>query len=135
MPFDGKDFALPVVETDDTLRILERTRALLAGGHCKARLAADMNGVSVDFTDKAAASFCLTGAHSRARIDLAIPQEYESWQYLCAAVTNAALDGWYEASDQVVPFNNDPSTTQHDVVAVLDRAIAARRAAIISKAA
>jgi hypothetical protein len=127
MPFDGKDFALPAVETDATLRVLEQTRALLVGGHCKKRLAADINGSTVDYRDAAATSFCLTGAHSRARVDLDLPDDGGAWMHICAAVAHSSLGAWWKGADKLVSYNNAADTTQDDAVAVIDRAIAARR--------
>lgn len=119
MPFDQVNFVLPVVETDDVLRCLIDGRERITTGWCRFALAKDGAGRLVGPDSPNAQSFCVMGAVIRRPMG----------GNAIVALMEARKDG------RGLPcFNNSPTTTHADVLALFDRAIAARRAAIASKA-
>jgi hypothetical protein len=108
MPFDQVNFVLPAVETDSVLRMMVDARAYLTepSRWCKV-------------TYRRGEARCINGALQDAE------REGDNWiltrDYLaqvCGNYTHA--------------FNDSHSTTHADVLALFDRAIAARRDAIAS---
>ncbi len=106
MPFDQVNFTMPAVETDELLNTLLKGRARIVGGWCKGAYNAGGD------------AYCMHGAvagderlYERARDFLAehLPSSVERFCLPC------------------MRFNDAPDTTKEDVVAVFDRAIAARR--------
>lgn len=118
MPFDQVNFVLPAVETDATLRTLIAGRALLSDGRRWAK-----GDYCVGDT------FCVVGAlgirtdRRASRTDA----QREAIFYLGAHVPK----GHFRIAD----FNDNPTTTHADVLALFDRAIAARREDIASNPA
>jgi hypothetical protein len=107
MPFDGKDFALPsAVETDETLQRLIEARAMIARGWCKDALNDDKGSV------------CIVGALHLMSDGVDRGLVWGSWSAMTAQIPGGVSPPTY---------NNDPNTTHADVIAVFDRAIAARR--------
>lgn len=111
MPFDSQNFTLPAVETDEVLRCLIAARALLDGADrwCQHKLY--NNG-----------GRCVLGAI------------YGTDANLQDNVTGDVVGAWRIlnnlTNNDIVSFNNAPNTTHADVLALFDRAIAARRAEI-----
>lgn len=104
MPFDHVNFVLPAVETDLALRVLTEARALIQ---------LPENWCKVHF-DNGNHAHCILGA-----LDCA----GHSWigrTYLLDALPAGA-------DRSVIIFNDNPATTHADVLALFDRAIAARR--------
>lgn len=113
MPFDGKDFALPAVETDAVLRCLVGAKALLSDPTrwIKNALALDKRGELVIPESASAVSFCAIGALDHVGFD------HRALWTLTAATPRK----------NIPRYNNAPMTTHSDIMALFDRAISARR--------
>jgi hypothetical protein len=103
MPFDGKDFALPAVETDSVLRMMVDARAYLTE---------PSRWVKVSY--QCGEARCINGALMDAERD------GDNW--ILARNYLAGICGNYTHA-----FNDARSTTHADVLSLFDRAIAARR--------
>jgi hypothetical protein len=106
MPFDGKDFTLPAVVTDEVLRLLVAARALLSnpnhwaqGAYCKGD------------------AYCMAGALGFNDAGNVSDDIVDAGKYLTA----------FTPFGSVPTFNDHRKTTHSDVLSVFDRAIAARR--------
>jgi hypothetical protein len=116
MPFDQVNFPLPAVETDEVLRALVEGRAMIADP--RNWLQGPWHVTDVDGTER----YCSAAALNRARNR--IPGSRAARAYLMAAVP-PKYQGRMAAH---IFFNDDPTTTHADVLAMWDRAISARRA-------
>jgi hypothetical protein len=116
MPFDSSPaFTIPAVETDEVLRELVAARNLLTDARRWAK---------GDYC--AGDAFCVYGAlhhvSGRASDEIGKTERSKTAAFLEAVARNRSLHIW-----------NDLDTTTHaDVLALFDRAIAARRAAVAS---
>ncbi len=108
MPFDGKNFEKP---TDGVLRVLTEARALIERPENWCKNALYENGAR-----------CVLGALYNTQSD-----NSDGWNMPIGAYNaiNSAVPGAFLS---IPHFNNDPSTTHADVLALFDRAIAARKA-------
>lgn len=105
MPFDGETF-----DRTDDLALLRDARAKIARGWCQ-NVTTMRRGRQV--------SYCMLGAMG-----------YDECFFLARARAEKLLGPFVPAEQQpITVFNDDPSRTQAEVVAVFDRAIAALEAA------
>lgn len=106
MPFDGKNFHEQVAAEDDVLRTLQDARHRITNPEdwCKSYFAA--NG-----------AVCALGA-----LEESCGGRWIGREYLLRAIPTEF------PHRSVIVFNDDCSTTHADVLALFDRAIAARRA-------
>lgn len=115
MPFDSVNFVLPAVETDTILRVLIRGRELVANP-------ADwLQGPASRTLPDGRKQRCSHCALRNAATELGIHDKdvfyIEHYRNLSASSPiGSAID-----------FNDDPNTTHADMLAMWDRAIAARR--------
>lgn len=106
---------------------LTKARDLLAKGYCKDILAQDKRGRSVAANSPVAAQWCVLGALMAADSgELIVPQD--AIADLIAPHLSAewrARATKYGAMSTLVDYNNAHATTQSDMVALLDKTIAA----------
>ncbi len=128
MPFDQQNFE--PMPSDPVLQQLIEGRARVASGWCK--------GVLYDFDGR----FCARGAvivhniiekkqYSYGHNDVG----WRAEQALYAALPsewNGDHDGPHCSRDRIAYFNNATTTTQADVLALFDRAIAARNTELLA---
>lgn len=114
MPFDQTNFTLPAVETDEVLRELTATRALIAD---------PSHWGKVHYRE--GERYCVSGAARQVGMSMASKRLLS----LEVPATFRADPVWRKWVPQ---FNDHPTTTHADVLALFDRAIAARRAEIAS---
>ena len=110
-----------------TLEVLEGMRSLLTypANWTQCVEATDCNGNSVRAADRNARNWCLIGAcmkverslNTRALTTIKATSAYEYWK--------AVVYTGYEPS--LVDFNDSPTTTHADIMAILDEAIANAR--------
>lgn len=118
--------ALRVTE-DDVTQKLRLARNLLAGGWCRFNRALNAQGHSVDENDATATQFCVMGVLERVGLD-----GYRFNNAAMGGTPNEALTrlgfggggGRNEQGYRAVSWNNDGKTTQADVLARFDAAIA-----------
>lgn len=127
MPFDFAGYEAEV--TDNLLRdlITGRERIATPEQWCKGALGKTVNGVGVEAIDKRAVAFCLMGAYMTPEIGTHIRSAYNSPERDRLLAVHRAVSAHIPDHRFVPDFNNDPATTHADVLAVYDRAIAARR--------
>lgn len=127
MPFD---FAGYEVEAADTLLrdlITGRERIARPEQWCKGSLGRTVDGVEVSATDRRAVAFCLMGAYMTPELGTHLHSIINSPERERLLRAYGALSEHVPGHRCVPDFNNDPATTHADVLAVYDRAIAARR--------
>lgn len=123
MPFDSSpDFVLPAVETDEALRMLLAAREWLSDpSHwSKGTYYRDANGAMIEDFDApmVVGSTCAWGAL------------YHANGLRLLAREGLAAEATLFAAGHVPTINDRPETTHADILALYDRAIAARRAEI-----
>lgn len=149
MPFDNQSFELrddelgvragaapfaklvtpvPASESDEVLRCLIEGRALIAKGWCQGPYATNAEGRSVCFSDPGAVNFCSSGALRRtmAALDIRIAAKI----LLSEATPPGTLSAF--SNTRYITYSDARSTTRADMLAMWDRAIAARRSALVS---
>jgi hypothetical protein len=108
--------------------ILALGRAFIEAGHYKGSLAADAGGMPRDWTSPNAVQFCAVGAYRRARLELTdngltcVEDERDLidsvlWDLLANAAGHPRYDG-----TELPRWNDDPQTTQEDVLRAYERA-------------
>jgi hypothetical protein len=113
MPFDQENFPLPAVETDEVLRVLTEARWWLNDPEHWCKHSADRDGRT-----------CALGAVQKFNSGMwGDPKKYLEEQV--PSMPHAC----------VINFNDWDATNHADVLALFDRAIAARRAAVASSPA
>ncbi len=118
MPFDQQNFEMP--PTDEILKRLLAGRAMLTGGWCRNVL-------------RSGGSVCARGAITLATAvcwDHSDAVARAADDCLARFVPARRIDRRYPCP--VVDFNNHPDTTHADVLALFDRAIAARKAELLT---
>jgi hypothetical protein len=98
--------------------VLRRMKALLRKGWTQGWYARTAQGNYCRTDSKNAATFCLVGAHDRARRDLSGPV---SLHYLmkCVGGDNSNIVGF----DNIVDFNDNSKRTKKEILQVVDCAI------------
>jgi hypothetical protein len=99
---------------------LVKARALIAKGWTKNTYARDQYGLMVEMRSPAACQFCITGA-----LGLSVPtDDRDAYMNAYDALQNVRpLSSRFTG---LVGFNDHPSTSQQDVLAVFDKAIEAQ---------
>lgn len=111
------------------LTVLVEARRRIAAGWTQGAWYRDMDGTPTrEYIPHARGSFCLTAAVTSAVLDkkdghwgAASIGRDEEFNAAAAAVYNAAAARGYESAEK---FNDDPATTQADVLTLLDETIA-----------
>lgn len=135
MPFDQENFVLPAVETDDVLRDLIAARALLSDsarwGKKRGETAC---GEHADPRAAEAVRFCAVGALQRVGRDYPTSCYHRpDVKWLSNAAATLFPDSVEFGMERCVTVNDHRGHA--DALALFDRAIAARRAAIASSSA
>jgi hypothetical protein len=114
---------VPVIAPVTTREALHRAADLLEEfGWCQFHPAKDDDGWGCLPYDKEARSFCLTGSVERAIFDLTGHRMRYDGPYPGIKITMSRPDGYTGEPKFSPEWNNDPSRTKADVVAVLREA-------------
>lgn len=114
----------------NTIELLTGARNYIARGFCKHQRAITANGEPALPQMPHAAAWCAEGAMLAAYIDIDIPPTDPATSPIMERAEN--LLDWAVPADfmgrspmnrRYVPYNNDPDTTQDDMLAVFDEAI------------
>jgi hypothetical protein len=99
--------------------LLTRARELIEKGYCKGLYAVNKKGRTVSVSSRAACAWCLEGAAYQAEIEHAVTRGHPQLIPLLESHLPQEHRG-----KTVSAWNDEPTTTQSDVLALLDRAIA-----------
>jgi hypothetical protein len=119
MPFDQVNFVIPAVETDEVLRVLFAAKNRLRDPSLWCQ--EPMRGGALCAGNTAVAVAGELGLNVSGDFGRSL------WGHLAAVVPNAPARPEDYAWVTVAEYNDSPNTTHADVLALFDRAIAARR--------
>lgn len=106
-----------------TVKILEIARQLIASGWTQGAYARDESGKEIsDYFRERPAYYCVTGA-------ILVADKSGDSMVAAFAFLHASLPPSNEVCYSLPSYNDNPNTTQADVVALYDRAIALAQAA------
>lgn len=128
-PFAKLVTPAPASETDEVLRLLIEWRALIAHGWCQRSYAQDAEGRGVELNSERAVKFCTAGALYRIKGRYPAFVRTRVRELLIEAVPP---DFRPSALSRHIQYSDANGRTHAEVIAMGDRAIAARRSALVS---